>query len=50
MGVMVYKGINFDLDGVIISTDEFHYAAWQAVSDKLRILFDREVNHLLRGV
>ncbi len=44
------KGIIFDLDGVICSTDEFHYQAWQALADRLNIPFDRERNHLLRGV
>lgn len=47
---MKYKGIIFDLDGVICSTDEQHYAAWQALADKLNIPFDRERNNLLRGV
>ena len=44
------KGIVFDLDGVICSTDEYHYQAWQALADRLNIPFDRERNHLLRGV
>ena len=47
---MRYKGIIFDLDGVICSTDEYHYLAWQALADRLGIPFDRERNHLLRGV
>jgi len=25
---MKYSGIIFDLDGVICSTDEYHYLAW----------------------
>ncbi len=45
-----YKGIIFDLDGVICSTDEYHYQAWQALADSLGIPFDRERNNLLRGV
>ncbi len=45
-----YKGIIFDLDGVICSTDEYHYRAWQALADSLGIPFDRERNNLLRGV
>ncbi len=45
-----YKGIIFDLDGVICSTDEYHYQAWQSLADHLRIPFDRERNNLLRGV
>ena len=47
---MRYSGIIFDLDGVICSTDEYHYLAWKALADRLRIPFDRERNDLLRGV
>ena len=47
---MLYKGIIFDLDGVLCATDEYHYLAWKALADHLRIPFDRERNHLLRGV
>ena len=34
---MNYKGIIFDLDGVICSTDEYHYLAWKALADQLGI-------------
>ena len=47
---MKYKGIIFDLDGVICSTDEYHYLAWKGFADRLGIPFDRERNNLLRGV
>lgn len=47
---MKYKGIIFDLDGVICSTDEYHYLAWKALASRLGIPFDRERNNLLRGV
>jgi len=47
---MKYKGIIFDLDGVICTTDEYHYLAWKALADRLGISFDRERNNLLRGV
>ena len=47
---MKYKGIIFDLDGVICSTDEYHYQAWKALADRLAIPFERERNNLLRGV
>ncbi len=47
---MRYKGIIFDLDGVICSTDEYHYQAWKTLADRLGIYFDRERNNLLRGV
>lgn len=45
-----YKGIIFDLDGVICHTDEYHYMAWQSIADEMGIPFDRTVNHRLRGV
>ena len=47
---MKYKGIIFDLDGVICSTDEYHYQAWKALADRLGIYFDRTINNRLRGV
>ena len=47
---MKYQGIIFDLDGVLCSTDEYHYRAWKALADRLNIPFDRERNNLLRGV
>ena len=47
---MKYQGIIFDLDGVICSTDEYHYQAWKTLSDRLGIPFDIERNNLLRGV
>ena len=45
-----YKGIIFDLDGVICHTDHYHYLAWKEVADKLGIYFDPEINNRLRGV
>ena len=47
---MTIKGIIFDLDGVLLSTDEFHYLAWKKLADKLNIPFDKEKNNRLRGV
>ncbi|MBQ3019765.1 MAG: beta-phosphoglucomutase [Clostridia bacterium] len=44
------KGIIFDLDGVLIHTDELHYRAWKTIADKIGAPFDRERNNLLRGV
>lgn len=46
-----YSGVIFDLDGVICSTDEYHYEAWQALAQKLGIDdFTREDNNRQRGV
>lgn len=44
------KGIIFDLDGVIVTTDDYHYAAWKKLADNENIYFDREINNRLRGV
>ncbi len=45
-----YKGIIFDLDGVLCHTDHYHYQAWKKLADKLGIPFDETVNNRLRGV
>ena len=47
---MEYKGIIFDLDGVICHTDKYHYQAWKKLADKLGIYFDEKINNRLRGV
>lgn len=47
---MKYKAIIFDLDGVLCSTDEYHYLAWKALAIRLNLPFDRTVNRRLRGV
>ena len=47
---MRYTGIIFDLDGVIVSTDIYHYLAWKQIADKLGIPFTTEDNNRLRGV
>lgn len=44
------KAVIFDLDGVICSTDEYHYLAWKALADKEGIRFDKVINNQLRGV
>ena len=43
------RAIIFDLDGVICSTDRYHYLAWKALADRLDIPFDEQKNKLLRG-
>lgn len=47
---MKYKAVIFDLDGVICSTDEYHYRAWKAMADSIGVYFDRSINNRLRGV
>lgn len=45
------KGIIFDLDGVLVSTDEMHYQAWKRLADELGITeFTKEDNRRQRGV
>lgn len=40
----------FDLDGVIVSTDRYHYEAWKSIADDENIYFDEVINNRLRGV
>lgn len=47
---MAVKGVIFDLDGVIVFTDKFHYQAWKKMADGMGIYFDEEINNRLRGV
>ncbi len=47
---MKFDAVIFDLDGVICSTDEYHYKAWKTMADGMGIPFDRTVNNRLRGV
>ena len=44
------KGIIFDLDGVLLSTDRFHFLAWKKLADRLGINFTEKDNERLRGV
>ncbi|RGT72201.1 beta-phosphoglucomutase [Ruminococcus sp. AF18-22] len=47
---MRYKGIIFDLDGVICFTDQYHYQAWKKLADSIGVYFDKKINDRLRGV
>lgn len=44
------KAIIFDLDGVLVSTDELHYRAWKALAGRLGVPFDRVKNDRCRGI
>ena len=44
------KAFIFDLDGVIVFTDKFHYQAWKKMADGMGIYFDEKINNRLRGV
>ena len=47
---MKLECVIFDLDGVIVSTDEQHYLGWKRIADEEGIDFDREINLRQRGV
>ena len=47
---MRYDTVIFDLDGVVVTTDDCHYLAWKRMADEEGIYFDREINERLRGV
>lgn len=45
------KGVIFDLDGVLVSTDEMHFKAWEMLAKELNILnFTKEDNKMQKGV
>lgn len=44
------RGALFDLDGVLVHTDKFHYEAWKELADEEKIYFDEKINNRLRGV
>lgn len=44
------KAFIFDLDGVVVFTDKFHYQAWKKMADEMGIYFDETINNRLRGV
>ncbi len=45
------QAVLFDLDGVLVSTDEYHYRSWVRISAEEGFdFFDHEFNHKFRGV
>lgn len=44
------RAVIFDLDGVLVHTDRFHYLAWKALADRLGIGFPPSMMDKLRGV
>lgn len=44
------QAVIFDLDGVLVTTDECHFQAWKAMADEAGIPFTRKDNERLRGV
>ena len=45
-----YRGIIFDLDGVICYTDRYHEQAWREMAEEFGIYFDSMIGSRLRGV
>lgn len=50
MNISNYKAVIFDLDGVLVTTDDCHYLAWKKLADEENIYFDRDINERLRGI
>jgi len=44
------EAVLLDLDGVLVTTDRLHFAAWSELARREGISFDWETNHRLRGV
>ena len=44
------KGLLFDLDGVLVSTEQNHFHAWKSIADKYQISFDELDNERLKGM
>ena len=40
---MGIKAVIFDLDGVIVFTDKFHYQAWKKMANTMGIYFDEKL-------
>ena len=47
---MGIKAFIFDLDGVLVHTDRFHFLAWKTVAGALGVPFDEAVGDRLRGL
>ena len=44
------KGLIFDLDGVLVSTENNHYNAWESIAKELHIPFTEKENEKLKGL
>ncbi|MCR5342733.1 MAG: beta-phosphoglucomutase [Butyrivibrio sp.] len=47
---MEFKAVIFDLDGVLVFTDKYHFLAWKEIAKELGIDFTEKDNDRLRGV
>ncbi len=46
----IIKAALFDLDGVVVFTDKYHYLAWKRLCDEKGWDFNEQVNNRLRGI
>ena len=46
----MYRGLLFDLDGVLVDTAKYHYLAWKEIAGRLGIAFSPKDNERLKGV
>lgn len=44
------KAVLFDLDGVVVYTDAYHYRGWKRLADEEGLKFEESLNDQLRGV
>ena len=44
------KGLIFDLDGVVVSTEQNHFESWKRIASVLGAEFNEELNENLKGV
>lgn len=49
-GEIPYRGLLFDLDGVLVDTNPLHYQAWKELTEELSIPFTPEDNRRLLGI
>ncbi|MCD7968690.1 MAG: HAD hydrolase-like protein, partial [Clostridiaceae bacterium] len=47
---MRFQAVLFDLDGVLCSTDQYHYQAWKQIADSINTEFTERDNDRLRGI
>ncbi len=44
------RAVLFDLDGVVVFTDKYHYLGWKKLADEKGWNFNEDINHGCRGV
>jgi beta-phosphoglucomutase len=47
---MKIKGLLFDLDGVLVTTEHNHFLAWKRTADELGVPFTERENEQLKGI